>query len=166
MPLKKSRDLSFAIVDAEPLIPFLAMQIKQALAKYNINLRIEVITVDEYLKIINSKKFDIMIRSKFLDYPDGFSVLSYFRSNYSANTFFVEDKTVDRLLDESIGELDLVKRTILYQKIQSKVLSYNSIVPLVFGTDNLGLWSPKVEAVPPHPLGVQGLPFNALIIKD
>lgn len=164
-PLPEKKTFKLFILNAEPMIPVIAAQIKAALVKCKVDLSIHEISMDEYLKKIKNYDFDLLFRSKFLDYPDGISILTYFRSNYSSNTFFVRDPKVDSLLDIAMGELDLKKRIVLYEDIQKKILSHNTVVPLVFGSDNQGMWSEKVEHVPGHPLGIQGLPFETLKLR-
>lgn len=164
-PLKKEKKVSLLIVNAEPLIPHLAEQIRSELARWNIKLEVKTITIAAYLDAVHNKPYDIILRSKHLDYPDGYSILTYFRSNYSENTFFIADKKIDALLDKAIAETETLKRADFYREIQELILKKHTMVPLVFGSDNLGLWSPKLAQVPAHPLGVQGLPFENLRMK-
>ncbi len=155
--------LNIDMVDAEPVIGVILEQIRKELKKINISFHINKISIEQYLEKIKSKKFDLMVRSKFLDYPDAISILTYFRSKYSSNTFFVESKKVDDLLDRSMAELSIEKRSRIYIDIQNEILAQRTVVPLVFGSDNLGLWSSKLNSVPAHPLGIQGLPFEELV---
>lgn len=157
--------LKLTIVDAEPVLRPLAEHLKRALAERKITLDIEVIPLNQYMTRIRERSYDLMIRSKFLDYPDGMSILTYFRSHYRDNTFFVEDREVDKLLDQAIAELDKNRRVDLYKAIQKRILSHHVVVPLAFGSDNRGLWGPKLSDVPAHPLGLQGFPLETLRVR-
>jgi ABC-type transport system substrate-binding protein len=57
-----------------------------------LNLDFEVLPVSEYLKLIYQKEGTVIIGARGLDYPEGYSVVSYFRSdiesNCSCNTHF------------------------------------------------------------------------------
>lgn len=163
--LKKTIKLNIDMVDVEPVIGVLVEQIKEELKKVNIILNVNKVSIEQYLEKIKNKKFDLIVRSKFLDYPDGISILTYFRSQSVANSFFVNSVKVDDLLDKSMSELSIEKRSLLYQEIQKEILAQRTIVPLVFGSDNLGLWSKTVNVVPAHPIGIHGLPFDEIKLK-
>lgn len=161
-PLEKREKVSVMIVEGEPSLATLAKNLTDLLTPLNIEIKVIQISLKDYMPTIEKKEYDILIRSKFLDYPDGLSILTYFRSSYSANTFFVESPEVDTLIESALLELDKNKRTKLYEVIQEKILAQRTVVPIVFGSDNRGLWSDKIKSVPAHPLGLQGLPLETI----
>ena len=58
------------------------------------------------------------IGRKGLDYPDGFSVLAYFRSGYDSNYFHIRDHRIDAELDRASAALDTQARESIYRSIQ------------------------------------------------
>lgn len=162
---KAVHTVKLSIVGSEPTFVAIANRLTDLLRPCRIKLIKHTIALKEYMPAVTGGDYDIIIQSKFLDYPDGLSVLTYFRSNYSANTFFINDRAVDSLLDKAIAELDLAKRVSLYRDVQKKILNHKIVVPLLFGSDNRGLWHPSVHAVPAHPLGIQGLPFESIMVS-
>lgn len=153
------------LVQGEPALLEIARHLRAALKEKRIDLEINLIALKDYMPRVKEQCYDLLVRSKFLDYPDGMSILTYFRSHYADNTFFIADKKVDRLLDQAIGELNKDRRSELYREIQKLILSHKVVVPLVFGSDNRGLWGPRLKNVPPHPLGLQGLPLDQIALS-
>ena len=111
------------------------------------------------------KSYDILINSRGIDYPDGISILNYFRSGVSGNYYFVSDKSIDRMLNLSSQEFDQEKRLQYYQKIQEAILAKHVVVPMFFGSQTSGLWGPRVKSVPAHPLGYHFLPFEMIEMR-
>ncbi len=126
----------------------------------------EALPVADYLKILFQKKGQIVIGARGIDYPEGYSVVSYFRSNTESNFFFVNNKKVDELLDSSSKELNEKKRTETYELIQELVLHDATVVPLAFGSWKKYYWSNRVKEVPAHPLGVHFVPFEMLRMEQ
>ena len=120
------------------------------------------LTKKEHLKRLFGKEYSACIFSKGIDYPDGYSVLLYFRSGYPGNYFHVEDKKLDSLLSELATTLDRNKRESQYREAQRQILAHYTTVPLYFGSNASGLWSPKLKTVPAHPMGMHLLPFETL----
>ena len=160
---KKRVSVELCVATVDPVTTQIADLVKAALEPHNISVKIVGTTIEDYLRRIEMADFQLILRSKFLDYPDGYSALTYFRSNTKSNTFFVNDTAIDRKLDQAARELAVEKRANLYREIQRKILSKKTIAPVAFGSENLGLWAPKV-LVPPHPLGLQGLAFETLTL--
>ena len=65
-----------------------------------------------------------------MDYPDGFSVLGYFKGNYESNYFYVNDKKIDTALAKVIQIFDSEKRAAEYKRIQNEILAHYTIIPL------------------------------------
>jgi ABC-type transport system substrate-binding protein len=78
---------------------------------------------------------------------------------------FIEDKEIDRLIDEASHETDEKKRIALYETIQERVLEKATIIPLAFGSWKKYYWSSRVKDVPAHPIGIQFLPFEMIRMK-
>jgi ABC-type oligopeptide transport system substrate-binding subunit len=117
--------------------------------------------VDTILK----RDYSAIIAPKSLDYPDGFAMLSYFKSGFEANVYHVNDPEIDANLEKLSRELNQERRKILYRTIQLNILSKRTVVPLLFGSAGAGLWSPKIKRVPPHPIGLHMLPFESIEMK-
>ena len=120
----------------------------------------------ELLTKIFSSDCEMCLGSKGLDYPDGFSVLTYFKSGSANNYFYVKDAGVDALLTEAGKILEKDVREASYKEIQKKILSQYTLVPLAFGSMASGLWSGKIENVPPHVMGYHMLPFETIEMKQ
>ena len=127
-----------------------------------LKLEFEVLPVSEYLKVLFQRRGAVVIGARGLDYPEGYSVVSYFRSNIESNFFFVNNKAIDNLIDEAAQELDSEKRKRIYEVIQERVLEEATVIPLAFGSWKKYYWSNRVKDVPAHPIGVQFLPLEML----
>ncbi len=131
----------------------------------HLNLKFKTVEVKEWNKAKVDKSYDILINSRGIDYPDGISILNYFRSGVSGNYYFVSDKSIDRMLNLSSQEFDQEKRLQYYQKIQEAILAKHVVVPMFFGSQTSGLWGPRVKSVPAHPLGYHFLPFEMIEMR-
>ena len=107
-----------------------------------------------------------MIARKTVDYPDGFSVLGYFKGNYESNYFFVNDPKVDSALAEVLQIFDPRERESKYKEVQKLIMKHWTVIPLLFGSEASGLWSPKVRSLPAHPLGYHMLPIETIEMKE
>ena len=116
----------------------------------------------DLLKRVFGNSCEVCIGQKGLDYPDGYSVLTYFKSNYESNYFYVKNHHIDSLIDKSGAILDKEKREQSYRKIQQLVLKEHTLLPLAFGSEASGLWSSKIKSVPPHVIGYHMLPFETV----
>ncbi|MBL7670020.1 MAG: ABC transporter substrate-binding protein [Bdellovibrionaceae bacterium] len=127
-----------------------------------LKLEFEVLPVSEYLKVLFQKKGAVVIGARGLDYPEGYSVVTYFRSNIESNFFFVNSKEIDKLIDKAAQELESEKRNNIYETIQEKVLAEATVIPLAFGSWKKYYWSNHVKDVPAHPIGVHFIPLEML----
>lgn len=131
--------------------------------------KIEVVlnglTRGEQLQRMFEKKAEATVGRKGIDYPDGFSVLTYFKGQYSSNYFHVEDKNLDTAIAQSLQELNSDKRTAEYKDIQRLILKHYTNIPLFFGSQASGLWSEKVKQVPSHPMGIHTTPFEIIEMR-
>ncbi len=112
-----------------------------------------------------SKKSEAVIGRKGVDYPDGFSVLTYFKGKYSANYFHVNDPKIDQAIAESLLEFNQAKRDEDYKKIQIEILKHFTNIPLFFGSQASGLWSKKVKSVPSHPMGFHTMQLETIEMR-
>ena len=127
---------------------------------YKVNLK--PLPKSETLQRVFKKLCQACVVYKGIDYPDGFSVLGYFKSGYEANYFHLNDKNVDQLLNKALAESDSTKRHLLYQDIQESIFKHHTVIPLFFGSAASGLWSSKVKSVPPHAMGLHMLSFETI----
>lgn len=108
---------------------------------------------------------EALIGGKGLDYFDGYSVLTYFRSSYDSNYFHVKSPAIDAELDAAATILDPALRHRRYRAIQHDILREYTVIPLVFGSYSAGLWSGRVQHVPPHPGGLHTLPLETVRMR-
>jgi ABC-type oligopeptide transport system substrate-binding subunit len=119
----------------------------------------------EKLRRLFGKISEAVVARKGMDYPDGISVLTYFRANYDANYFHISDTAVDKKIDEAMREFDTQKRISLYKETQNLALKHHTTIPLMFGTDASGLWSHKVKRIPSHPMGYHTMLFETIEMR-
>lgn len=136
-----------------------AQETVNVLAAQKIVARTEPFLSDNYLATLQNSDFEIMLVNKGMEYPDGLSILSYFRSKLPSNFFFIADEEVDRELDSLSEEASSEVRAGRYKKLQISILNQRTVLPLLSGSFNLGLWSPGISGVEPHPLGPHTLDF-------
>ena len=132
----------------------------------NLDIQFKGLSRKEKLARMFGKESQACIGLKLLDYPDGFSVLTYFKSGYPGNYFHVENAAIDSSINNLVNVFDESKRLSLYRDIQNSVLKQHTVVPLFFGTQASGLWGPKVKSVPSHPMGFHTLPYEMVEMKS
>lgn len=130
-----------------------------------INLKVVPLSKSDKLTRMFQKKSQAVIGRKSIDYPDGYSVLTYFKGNYESNYFQVNDPEVDRALLDVVQIFDPKLRENGYKEIQKKILRHYTIVPLFFGSEASGLWSEKVLSVPSHSMGYHTLPIESIEMR-
>lgn len=139
-----------------------AQWLKKRWAELGVELRLNPITKGEKLEKLFGKKSQAILAKKAMDYPEGFSVLGYFKGKYESNYFYVNDSEVDKSLLQVLQIFDSAARAEKYKQIQKQILKHYTIIPMFFGSEASGLWSPKVKSVPSHPLGVHTLPLESV----
>lgn len=139
-----------------------ALFLKDKWALLGVTLKVNPLSKGEKLQRLFGKKSQAIIARKAMDYPDGFSVLGYFKGKYESNYFYVDDKAVDAALLNVIQIADPEARANAYKDIQRKILAHNTVIPLFFGSEASGLWSRRVKSVPSHPLGIHTLPLESI----
>lgn len=155
-----------SIQEYEAFAKSLILDVAETLKKYNIFVEVEELSVVEYTNIFHNKKNTIYLASKFLDYPDAYSILSYFKSTDLNDSFFSNDKKINIILDKACVEADLKERTKLYKEVQKIILDKNNVVPLISGSEQLGLWASSIEVVPPHPMGFHSLKLDQVKVNE
>ncbi|OQW49813.1 MAG: hypothetical protein A4S09_03390 [Proteobacteria bacterium SG_bin7] len=163
----KGKKISFKI-DYDPESE-VNVKIAEWLRKIWSSDKVEVIlnglSKSEKLDRMFSKKAEATIGRKGVDYPDGFSVLTYFKGQYASNYFHVEDKEIDKAIGDSLQMTDSVKQIQAYKDIQKLILRHYTNIPLFFGSQASGLWSEKVKRVPSHPMGAHTMPLEVIEMR-
>lgn len=144
----------------------LAQYLKEKWTTDNIEIVLNEINRGEKLTRMFSKTAEATIGKKGTDYPDGYSVLTYFKGKYEANYFHVDDQKIDRMIATAAQEFDQNKRADLYKQIQVEIIKHYTCVPLFFGSTASGLWSDKVETIPAHPLGFHTMPYETILMRS
>lgn len=139
-----------------------AQFLKAKWAPLGVTLKLNPLSKGEKLQRLFGKKSQAIIARKAMDYPDGFSVLGYFKGKYESNYFYVDDKSVDAALLSVIQIVEPEARANAYKEIQRRILAHNTVIPLFFGSEASGLWSRRVKSVPSHPLGIHTLPLESV----
>jgi ABC-type oligopeptide transport system substrate-binding subunit len=162
-PSKISLSLTYANDDeASPLI---ANALKAAWETKAIQIKLDPIDRPTLLTRMFKKDYDLILGSKGVDYPDGYSILTYFKSGYEGNYFHVNSLEIDSDLDRLVTTFNQSEREVGYRKLQLKILNEFTLIPLFFGSPSSGLWSPRVSNVPPHPMGLHTLPLETVEMK-
>ncbi|MDD4976854.1 MAG: ABC transporter substrate-binding protein, partial [Bacteriovorax sp.] len=130
-----------------------------------IDLKIVPLSKSEKLGRMFQKKSQAVVGRKSIDYPDGYSVLTYFKGNYESNYFQVNDPEVDAALLSVIQIFDSKQREQGYKEIQKKILRHFTVIPLFFGSEASGLWSDKVLSIPSHSMGYHTLPVESIEMR-
>lgn len=164
-PLKSPVTIQLDYEQTSDLEAKIAAFLKARWAPLNIVATLNPLPKGEKLQRLFGKKSQAIIGRKAMDYPDGFSVLGYFKGNYDSNYFFVNDPAIDRALVEVLQIFDPKHREEQYREIQRIILKKATLIPLLFGSEASGMWSSKVKAVPAHPLGYHMLPLETVEMK-
>ncbi len=143
----------------------IAEWLKKIWSSDKVEVNLNGLSKGEKLDRMFSKKAEATIGRKGVDYPDGFSVLTYFKGQYASNYFHVEDKEIDKAIGESLQMIDPIKQAQSYKSIQKLILKHYTNIPLFFGSQASGLWSPKVSRVPSHPMGVHTMPLEVIEMR-
>jgi ABC-type transport system substrate-binding protein len=109
-------------------------------------------TTKVFLENIMSGKNEAIVSGKGID----------FKSDSKSNYFFLNDKTVDDLVEKVVSTESAAERHEEYKQIQLKILSHHTIIPLFFGSNQSGLWNEKIKHVPDHPMGLHMLAFEMI----
>ncbi len=166
LALKKSETIRLDFEEGSDLELKIAQFLKVQWGKFNIEVSFNPLPKAEKLKRMFAKTSQAMIGRKTVDYPDGFSVLGYFKGNYESNYFFVNDPVIDSALSEILQVFDPASREERYREIQKMILKHWTIIPLLFGSEASGFWSSKVRKIPAHPLGYHMLPVETIEMKE
>lgn len=162
--IKMSVELEYS--KESPIAEKLANILQGELSDGNISVQLKGLSQSEYLKRMFQKKAALLLGSKALDYYDGFSELAYFRKNVPGNYFSVVSNSFDKNLDSAGADFDTISRAKRYKDLQKTILKGATFIPICAGSSASGLWSDKVKYVPPHPLGIHAIPFEAIEMKE
>ena len=139
--------------------------LKQVWETPKLKINLQEMPPREVLKKFLSKQGYATVRQRGLDYFDGFSILSYFRSTSTNNNHFVSDLEIDKMLDKAVIIEESAARAVVYHDIQVAILRHYTVIPLLYGSMASGFWSGKLKSVPSHPGGIQTLPLETLTMK-
>jgi len=148
-----------------PILVETAHFLKSIWESQTLKINLVPLTKAEYLQKMFASQGEIIIGAKGIDYYDGYSELTYFRSGYIGNYFHLHSPLVDRQLDGAVRILAAEARAERYKFIQEAILQEYTVIPLMFGSQGSGLWSNRVKTIPPHPIGLHGLPLETLEMK-
>jgi len=165
IPLKKPVTIQLDYEQTSDLECKIAEFLKARWSSLNIITTLKPFQKGEKLQRLFGKKSQAVIGRKAMDYPDGFSVLGYFKGNYDSNYFFVNDPAIDDALVDVLQVFDSKRREQRYREIQRKILKKATLIPLLFGSEASGMWSSKVNAVPAHLLGYHMLPMESVEMR-
>ncbi|NJL24358.1 MAG: hypothetical protein HC902_03740 [Calothrix sp. SM1_5_4] len=138
-----------------------AQWFKAKLSAVGINVVIESLDFDKYYEVLLSKRGELIIAGKGIDYPDGLANLTYFRTDIQNNFLFMEDASLDEEL-RALPFMNAGDRIQAYEELQDRILAQKTIIPLYFGHITSGLWSPRVRKIPSHPFGFQFLKIDEI----
>lgn len=135
--------------------------IQRELEKIGLNVTIDLLTSSTLREEKATGKLALFRASWVADYPDAENYLSLFYSkNFTPNgpnyTHF-KNSTYDALYEKALKEIDLDKRHILYQQMDSIVIKNAPVIPLYY--DNVIRFTRKNI----HGLGIN--PINLLHLK-
>jgi oligopeptide transport system substrate-binding protein len=130
-----------------------------------INIKLVPLSKSDKLTRMFQKKSQAVIARKSVDYPDGYSVLTYAKGNFESNYFQINDPEIDKALVDAVQIFDPKQREKNYKNIQKMILRHYTIVPLFFGSEASGLWSNKVLWVPSHSMGYHTLPIESIEMR-
>jgi ABC-type transport system substrate-binding protein len=156
----KSRSIRFAFLEKNPRLETLVPGLVAKLKDFDLEVEHQPLPLAELLKKIKTRDFDVLLSTKAMEYPDAFSILSYFRSGYDQNDFNVSSQDVDKALAAVARTDDRSETLRLYRDIQRSILSSFLYLPIACGSGASGLWSPRVKSAPATPLGVHTLRFE------
>ncbi len=135
--------------------------IQRELEKIGLKVNIDLVPSSTLRQSKATGKLDMFRASWVADYPDAENYLSLFYSkNFTPNgpnyTHF-KDSIFDTWYDEASSEVDINKRHILYQKMDSLIISKAPIVPLYY--DQVIRFTQKNIS------GLGSNPINLLVLK-
>ena len=143
----------------------IAEYLKSIWSTSKIQVTLNPLSKKDKLTRMFTRKSEAVIGRKGVDYPDGFSVLTYFKGKYESNYFHVNDTKIDLSISEALAEFNQDKRDELYRKIQISILKHFTNIPLFFGSQASGLWSNKVKLVPSHPIGFHSMQLETIEMR-
>ncbi|HEY8269850.1 MAG TPA: ABC transporter substrate-binding protein [Pseudobdellovibrionaceae bacterium] len=167
VPQYKGKKVSFKF-DFDPgseMEKQIAEYIKAAWSNDHIEVQLNPMSKGDKLQRMFEKKSEAVLGRKGIDYPDGFSVLTYFKGKYESNYYFVDKPEIDASIAEAVKEFDSSKRATLYKKIQLQILREHTLLPILFGSQASGMWSGKVQRAPSHPMGYHTMPFETIEMR-
>lgn len=137
-----------------------AMAIKNELEKNHFKVTLEPLKTSALLDKMFTKKAQLILGRKGVDYPDPLSILNYYKAGVENNYFYTTGTKLNQLINQLIVENDENRKHQLYVDAQKEILKEFTFFPLYFGTDSLSLWSTKFKMIPPFPTGPHMINFE------
>ena len=110
--------------------------IQSELKNIGIELVIEVNPSSTHRQMVTDLKLDFFRASWMADYPDAENYLSLFYSknnwNKGLNKTHFQNEEFDKLYEKSISEVDVEKRTKMYQELDQIIMDNAIIIPLYY----------------------------------
>ncbi|MCB0361555.1 MAG: ABC transporter substrate-binding protein [Bdellovibrionales bacterium] len=125
-------------------------------------IKLRGVQTEELIENMVNGKGQLIFGAKGTDYPDGIAVLNYFKSGYEPNFFHMQPSQLDQKIEDLNTIFDPEKRIQAYREIQKEIFKNLTVIPVFFGSLHVGLWAPKVNFVPPHPMGLHTLPLEMI----
>ncbi|MCX6126600.1 MAG: ABC transporter substrate-binding protein [Proteobacteria bacterium] len=161
-PKAPTEEILVEYVADKGITDLIASYLKEVWETPTLRIKLNPIPLQDFLKKMFSSSGSVLIGARALDYFDGYSVLTYFRSAYASNYFHVHDRAVDSALDKAVEMFEPNQRIEAYKNIQRMVLKHYTVIPLLFGSPASGLWSSQLKRPPAHPAGWHTLPFETI----
>jgi ABC-type transport system substrate-binding protein len=166
-PLEQRVKVRLEFMQGSPASERVASVVKELAHKYGIDVELIPLTsVKDFLARKSAKDFELLMGMRGLDYPDGYSVLTYFKSAYEGNWFQIADPSIDQLLNELPSIMNPEERAQGYKDAQLRILRHYTVAPLLFGAPSSGYWGPRATKVPPHPMGLHFLPMESVEVAS
>ena len=124
--------------------------IQSQLARCNIHVQVSVEKPSVLRQSVNNSEYGFFRKSWFSDYADEENFMSLFYSkNFTpqgVNFFHFSNPTFDSLYDAAQQEPDLLKRRVLYQRMDQIILQEAPVIPLYYD-QSVRLVSRKIEGL-------------------
>ncbi|NIA22721.1 MAG: hypothetical protein GWP03_00915 [Proteobacteria bacterium] len=130
---------------------------REAFLKIGIELELKVYPWAKFLERVHRGQSEVFTLGWSADTadPDNFLFPLFYSKNKGepGNTFYYENKKVDKLILDGMAERDPVKRIRIYRDAEKMILEDAPLIPLSYGL-NYGIFQPYVKNTFLHPLSI------------
>lgn len=158
-------EIQLQYIEGDPFEKGIAEGLARQWSHGSFKVNLEPVPISDFLKLIGNKAGKIALGRKGIDYPDGFAMISYFRTGFQGNHYFAGSPETDSKIDQLAGVYDSQERARLYREIQIELMKSHTFLPIFFGTKMAGLWNQRVRFVPSHPMGLHMLNLESVEMK-